>query len=53
MDRHDLLYLGGSLLIAGGAAVYSWPAGLIVFGAALLLPAVMALLEINRKGPDK
>lgn len=53
MDRHDMLYLCGSLLVAGGAAVYSWPAGLIVFGAALLIPAVMALLAVNRKGPDK
>lgn len=36
-DRLDAHLYGGAVLVAVGAAMYSRPAGLIVFGAALLV----------------
>ncbi len=39
MKKHALLCLVGIVLVAIGAAFYSWPAGLIVAGGLILFDA--------------
>jgi hypothetical protein len=53
MDREDWLYLGGAILMGGGAAFYSAPAGAIVVGLMAAIPPLLSLLNANRKGPPK
>lgn len=38
MDREDWMYVTASLLLSTGAALYSYPAGLLVLGVMLLVP---------------
>ncbi len=52
MDRDDWLYLGGGLLMAVGAGLYSPPAFPIVIGVMLAAPPLISLFRENRKGPE-
>ena len=49
MDRLDWLYIGGVVLIAIGAGGFYWQLGPVVFGAGLI---VMALLGARGGGID-
>ena len=49
MDREDILYLLSTLLIGGGMAFYSAPAGMIAIGVMLAIPPFISLFGINKK----
>lgn len=45
MDRDDLMYAGGVLLIAAGAGLFHAGAGLACAGAGMVLPFVVSMLR--------